>query len=319
MQNKKGLMVATLVVIIVMMVVFFVLLNLILDVLVLLRATGEGGMCAWSAVFSSFGKKTTGIETFKINCPQRYVTIFMTKTEEAEVVKEKNKKENYFVIDNPIPSSLRKKLAEWYPGVNFEDKDVYREYRMNEVMAKEMKSCWSKLGRGELDLFSNWFRAIPLEYVDDENELNNMLRYFQFWDIKPAASQKACVICSRVRFSSQIKNQYMTEITSLGEWMRNHPVSVVSPKPLSYYEFLLDETIPSDFFAKSSDERRFYYTTDKDQAIVFMRVNIHAIVEGVSDILDIFPGFSEEDHQAIDAVFITPYDEVIDKCDAIVN
>lgn len=320
MKNKKGLMASTLVVVIIMLVVFVILLKLDLHILALLRAVSEGGVCAWSAVFSSFGN-VGGVETFKIVCPQRYVSLVMTQ-KEAEDKQKETKIEEYFAIDKPIPNSLRKKLDKWYKtGYDFTDKTIYREYRMNEVMAKEMKNCWSKLGRGELNLFSSWFKKIPFGYVDDENELRSRLRYFQFWDIKPKASQKACIICSRIRFSEEVKNEFGDKtITTSGEWMRNHPVNVLSPKPLSYYEFLLDETIPSDFFARDADKERLYYTTNKDQAIVFMRINIHALIETGSDILDIFPGFGEEDHiQAIDAVFITPYDEVEDRCDIIVN
>ena len=321
MKGKKGLTAAILVIITVMLLSFVVLAKLDLHIISFAKAVAEGGVCAWSAVFASMGK-VSGAETIKIVCPQRFVTI--TQSEAGKDRKSNFPDEEFLYINKKIPSSLRKKLANWYPAYEEKEDKDYMEYRMNEIMAKEIKHCWNKLGRGDLDLFSDWFSIVEYEegtLKSDDGKLERFFKKVYPFNKDVSLTKKACIICSRVRFDDSVKAEFGAdvdpelEITTLPDWMKSHPLS--SYDPTSYYEFTLDESIISDFFAEEEDKDRLYYKPGDDSAVVFMRINIHRLVEIASDIADFI---EEEDHlQAIDSVFIWPYAEVVDKCDAIMN
>src|SRR3989344_1065647 len=163
-MKRKGTVAYTLVVMLIAIVTITVVLRLDTTVLAWLRGGAEDQRCVTSTLVSSL-TSTGGHEVYSIDCPPKYVTIVMKK---GDVKGEEVKGEYYEDIDKTVPKYRVKSLKKWYDSSRYGWIDdlskgtgaSYLEYNMDEIFAKEMKSCWNKLGRGELNLFDQWHKVI---------------------------------------------------------------------------------------------------------------------------------------------------------------
>lgn len=320
--KKKAILASTLVVMIVLVVVFIVLLRVDIALLSLFQAGADKSTCTWTAVMNAISK-TAGKEQISVVCPQKHVKIADTKKDLKDFDLKDTK--TYYIDREPIKKE-RKDLEKWYNAYEKQmtgeepytdsmwekDRDgkkvLYKVHRLNEALGKELKICWSQLGRGKLDLFGQWF-----DVWAKKKEQSWFTTYFKPWEnVELTAS--ACIICSRVEVvisdSKYINDKKLKDVLReklaedpLAEWLKKNPVmDFKSEAPLSYYEFLLDEGITSDFFRQGGDEIRYGFDLDKEYAVVFMRERALWPAE--------FMGI-----KSVDTVRLMPYLEVKDSCE----
>lgn len=320
MPKKKAMLASTLVMLIIVLVIFVVLLRLDVAILSLFKTGADRSTCTWTAVMNSL-TKTGGRENIAVVCPQKYVTIADTKRDlKDKKIKDemeryldipltKKEMENavkwYNAYEEQIGSDKRYSSLRWKPEDSWGEKGegFHRIYRLNEVLAKELKICWSQLGRGELDLFGQWFNIVAKEH-----DKSWFIAFFTPWE-SVELTANACIICSRVRFvisDKEVKEKLSQQAKedTLADWLKKNPVmDFKSDRPLSYYEFLLDEGIESDFFRPAGDAVRFNIKNfDEEYAVVFVRERVVWPAE--------FAGI-----QALDSVLLIPYNEVKDRCE----
>lgn len=311
MKSKKALGFAAIVVTTIILITFLAMTPLYGKII---EITGEGvidKICHASALANSFGK-TAGAERFSLKCPRKLTTLTFKGEGKGVAIEttvnvddqEKTFKASYSSY------SLAKKNIEKY---NFEEKNEDM-FVINHAIAEQIKQCWNNLGNGELNLFSEWWA--PLEVGAEEPD--------SWWSkvkgtlprIREAPTY--CVVCSRIKFDEKaqefIEKTNQGEVTSLEEWMKKTPVPASKP-PISYFEYLLDDVHVGLF-----EGQNFKYKADKPYAVVFTRINVLRSSEFLKDIIDIFPGYSEEDHpEAVDAIYLMPYDELKDTCTVLSN
>ncbi len=353
------------------LIVLFLILRLDKLIFNIILAKDENMMCVISASFNSM-INIGGFTPIKLHCPRHLVTVVLTK-KEADSLNGKNSDEDYFHIDEPIPPQQLKNVNKWYgqhwtravkinPNLEYIENDYFTgeknkkhlyEYRLNEIVANEMKSCWNQLGRGEANFLSEWDSPIDVKkeelispdvkdigfgliaagvtalakkkiglastgvslgigYVLGNSEL----------DIKASKSQ--CVVCSRINYDDKVKNTFpytqTNQVTSLPRWMQVHPVEIISKKPTSYYEFLIDESVPKDYF-ETGDDERYRYSTDKSYAVIYRRTSFalpvgflnKAIIKGAKLIK-----LDTKDYESVgvDTVSLIPYERLYEECPA---
>src|SRR3989344_5994961 len=171
--KKRGMSVETVLTsIIIGLVVFTVLYFFTAEIISFVKTPIEDQACVQTAVFESLSKKAAlGEPVFHLECPQHFVTVVKDEGEAREYKKEhEGTEETMVTIDRPLPNALKENVGKWYAStnlnrdsVNLDTKSFYREYRLNELMAQEMKSCWSRMGRGKLGLFTDWFSVIQYQ------------------------------------------------------------------------------------------------------------------------------------------------------------
>ena len=185
-------------------------------------------------------------------------------------------------------------------------------------MAKELKSCWGKLGRGTFDLFDQDLSPVGYELKEADSLKMRLLKSLQLWNIELKKTPKACKTCSLIIFHDNVKNKFKGEEIDLEPFLKNNPAKTLTREAISYYEFLEDDIKQTDFFRPA-----YKYTTDKMQAAVFLRINLHSYIgEIFGDLtsLKITDIVSDRDYKegrilAVDIPLLIPFDELNDNCD----
>lgn len=326
MLNKKAIAAGVLVGIIAMLVVFVVLFRLNTIIAGIVSGGAEDQICFLSAGISSFSR--AGPKTLMdLQCPKRMVYVMMNSNDIPAADRQKDVE--YVYIDKPIARKLRKNLAQWYqkdePGItadDFKKEERVLKYRLNEVMAKELKKCWGNLGRGTYDLFDQ--DLLPVGTTRPDSGFITKILHLELTD-----APKICHICAEIRFQEDVSNKFEEEI-DLNQFLKNNPVKLATPEALSYYEFLEDDIKQSNLFGPDGPE--YTYTTNQKQSIVFLRMNVNSYIEEV--FAGVFEGIlhldlkqivSDNDYKedkdgdirilAIDLPLIIPSDEISDNCD----
>src|SRR3989344_4882856 len=333
--KKRGMSVETVLTsIIIGLVVFTVLYFFTAEIISFVKTPIEDQACVQTAVFESLSKKAAlGEPVFHLECPQHFVTVVKDEAEENEFKKEhEGTEETIVAIDRPLPNALSENAGKWYGIAASEfrtNKEVYQEYRLNELMAQEMKSCWSRMGRGKLDLFTDWFSVIKYEQgtwwqTDREGGLLRTLStigtVLNPFNKEYVGAPKMCVVCSRVRFSESVRDTFPKQpIDSLTTFTLNNPTNVFEGRrPLSYYEFLSDD-VYSDVLGTQEGNLKYTYDMNGDVAVVFFRSNLFYLVHTYARIKDHLWYDEESELAPVDAIFLVPYDKVTEECTEIAN
>jgi hypothetical protein len=307
-SKKKGIMGYTLVILIVFVIVAFVMLRLQGVILTAFRGIGEDQTCVWSTIMHSY-TRVFGVPQASFNCPTRLVDVGLKDDKEEDIIG----------IDKPISKKLREKLINWdYSSTYLENN--HREYRLNEIMADEMRSCWNKLGRGEIDLFDEWFTGYKYEdevWTGEEGIILTTAKILNPFNKDYEGSPRVCVICSRINFQEEIQNIKPAEDDSLTKWTQRHPVNERSSKPIDYYQFLKDDVYSSDFWAENGP--KFKYTTKEPYAVLFVRVNVLYPVDVVASIAKKIKIYGDENFIPVNTVYLAPYSKLDEECDELVN
>jgi hypothetical protein len=341
------------------------------QVLVILSSLNKDFPCAFTTSFQSMTKSASiiGITPIKLHCPREDITIVLTESD-AKNLKKKNKNEGYYSIDKRLPKKEFEKIRLRYnehsrllPSEHTnknvlintdtfegeEGKKALYEYRMNELIANEMKSCWNKLGRGELDLFSDFeLKENPFEKkpknigaiavgagtaaVIGTGPVGIALvgvgaTLLANTDLHPTLSR--CVVCDRIIFQEKVNKEFdKPKIESLPLWTQVHPTKFQREEdesPISYYEFLLDDSTPKGFF-ESSNDARYYYSTDKAYAIVFQRINFNGPLgilkksfNKVKEITDKEKQPTGNGEAGFSMIYLLPYEKLYEQCKEIEN
>lgn len=323
MLNKKAFAPRFWIGIIVMTVVFIVLLKSTPLIARTIIGGAEDQICAWSAGISSAGK--IGPKTISdLYCEGRIVHVMLDSDDIP--LRERVKGVEYVYINKAISDDLRRKLATWYgeAETNFDIKnneDRVLKYRLNEIMAKELKKCWGNLGSGTYDLFDQDLSPIGYEkgtFKKSDTLNTKLLKSLQLWRVELKKVPKVCKICSTIIFHSNVKSKFGGEEIDLKPFLLKNPVKRRIPETVSYYEFLEDDIKQTDFFRPE-----YRYTTDTTQAVAFLRMNMHSYIREIfGDLasLDLSQIVSDSDYKegrilAVDVPLLIPFDEVNDNCD----
>ena len=322
MLNKKAIAAGVLVGIIAMLIIFIVLFRLDIMIANLITGGAEDQICFWSAGMSSLSK--VGPKTVTdLYCNRNIVRVMMNSNDIPAANREKGV--DFVYINKPIAPKLRENLDQWYGDEDTEadfdikeNKDRVLKYRLNEIMAKELKSCWGNLGRGTYNLFDQNLLPVEGPFKEGDSLPTKLLKSLQFWEIELMEVPKVCFICSTVIFENEVSSKFEGEV-DLTPFLLNNPVKLATPEAISYYEFLEDDIKQSDFFRP-----KYTYTTDKIQAIVFLRMNLGSYLEQRGSklaTLKLSEIVSDRDYRAdgkileIDVPLLIPFDEVSDNCD----
>src|SRR3989338_3953730 len=174
MLNKKGVTEHAILYIVIGLIVLYVIIRLGYNTFSVIGSKSGGIGCSLSASFNSI-VNIKGLTPAKLHCPRHLVTVVLTK-KEADDLSKKKKDESYLYVDNPIPPEKLKDVTNWYdmhwkrasllnPDLEPIGRDYFTgtknkpnlyEYRLNEIMADEMRSCWNQLGRREGRFISDW-------------------------------------------------------------------------------------------------------------------------------------------------------------------
>jgi len=344
MKKRAFIEIHGLVEIILVLVVIFVLLGITGYYKIILNRFGEDTLCQGSFVASAM-TKMFGQTTIDPKCRTNRITLVMDVEDEGETetggVKIALKKD----YPPPIPSQTwdtKLRVDNWneqyeefpypYPedapsGLSAEEEDEYVtvRYNMDKIFADELKRCWTIVGKGNLPLFDNWFRFIECNGGECENIMEAMGAIVGIGgSTTPTAN--FCVLCSRIKFSSEVMKGYSGEFNSINQWMKNNPWQV--GRRTSYLEYLMEED--QSFFAAPS----FSYSTNEPQAVVFIRVNFHQIpvwllqsadlADTALSMLPFYEGTEDNPVYYANALKILPYNELSDpnspyQCDYIVG
>jgi len=224
--------------------------------------------CKASAIANSVGNTVSmGADVVKLDCPPKYV-----------LIKDKKslfERENDFIVKEAnVPLTLVEKNRFGVEGELTSNET--KMYRVNQIVAEEMRTCWENMGQGKLNLFSSWF-----EYFADNSNANWLQRMIP----ERQGAPTVCVICSRIQIDDDvfrsISSLIPNDVTidnyndqsnkfSLVYWLTHNPIP---RNPISYYEYLLDDSNEDVF---GFDNRNFEYTSEPF-AVIFSRTNIHAL------------------------------------------
>jgi len=283
----------------------------------------EDKLCFLSAGISSV-TKVGPTNLNDLHCKRKTVKVMMNSKDAPKQSEQESVK--YVYINKEISKDLRKRLAEWYnePQSNFDikqNKERVLRYRLNEVMAKELKRCWGELGSGTLDLFSQ--DLLPANYGGAFKEGGSIANYLKLWNLKLREAPKICHICSMIIFHEDVqiffKGDTMDLDSDKGSFLRNNPVKLATREAPSYYEYLQDDANEDDIFGIE-----YKYSTDEKMAVIFLRMNLRSYVGeqwarfSITELSEIF---SDRDYKedgtvlAVDMPLLIPFDEVSANCD----
>jgi hypothetical protein len=107
-----------------------------------------------------------------------------------------------------------------------------RELEVNRFIARELASCWSMMGKGEWQIFT-----------------------------REASEKKSCVVCTRIAFDAELKNNLKGEVKGLGDYILTHEVPTTN---VSYWKYLTNN---DGGVAPLNDK-----ISTEQKAIVFMEI-----------------------------------------------
>ncbi len=210
-------------------------------------------------------------------------------------------------------------------------------FKLNKLVGSELTKCWNRMGRGQLDLYSNWYNPYDRDISNDAG-LFSRLAQMGFNFVADAVTGEnenpptICTLCARVRFDldkTELENYIALPSTTatlsnsdLMIYLMATPTSYakrIDGTPLTKYEFLLDD--PANDPNTVTYLPAFGFNTNKRMNVVFARTVTHQISKMMSWAGSKAGLIPEEDEniEPIDFIFIGDDDEVLDKCTVIAN
>ncbi|MBI2139483.1 hypothetical protein HYU14_01055 [Candidatus Woesearchaeota archaeon] len=251
--SKKAQMHGLLITVIVIVIVSFIVFGLAKSLVLTYNSIGEGYFpCLFRKIVSAYTKTPLlHTQTWSSFCPP---VIRRVELEWKDGTK-RSSDTAYLNIELP-KGKVDGKLDKWYKGAKecssvdswYQDKNnlCLRKYHLQEEVAQAMKRCWGRNGEGRLPLGKEW----------RERKLSNL------WYI--AAPIFYCDLCYIISFDEGTKQSFPQKV-NMDDFLQRNPISSISFT--SYWEFLKDDSTPSDFF-KSWD-----FSTQEKLAVVYIRAN----------------------------------------------
>ncbi len=359
MRKKKGItFINGLIEILLILIVFIVLLRVTGLYNKIINSFGEDTLCEGSFIASAM-TRTFGQSTIDPQCKTKKITFVDTIQEEGETEGGGIK----MALARDYVSTFPNEAFDTYARVNAwndahegseldykykqekseeqnqetrqmdDDEYVTKRYNMDKLVADEMLRCWNIVGQGKLPLFDTSWSFIGCR--DSTGIVRECRDWGDLWqnlgnvqDLAARPSANFCVLCSRIKFDEKIEEQFQgvddETYDSINRWMANNPWQAA--RQTSYYEYLLDESQRETFYNLPSYE----YSSQEPYAVVFLRVNFHALPSGALRISDgindfIIGGLTRYDGTDRDPVYyanvlrLIPYQELPNQCNYIVG
>ncbi len=275
----------------------------------ILEGAVQTGECQWDLLFSAMMQKGTaglagGSAQFK-GCRAVNVNITMESLYEYQLEAAQRMQ-----VYRDHPETYHLMIAEGF-GVSEDSNEYYDkqlEWALNKIIAKQMLLCWSKVWKGSLPVFDQWwnlidwrfFGALKSEYKTEQAaNVNTQKGLLLDWYGPPTF----CYICARLKFDRDVRLKFGNRpITSLKNWMAFNPAP---DSKKSYLEELLEgQTIVCPMFIKE-----YSYTTNEPYAIVYKRINPHKVAK-IARWLGDKLGVSEE-AVTVNQIALAPYDKIV--------
>ena len=309
-MNKKGVAPGIVVTVIMMAVVLILSLNFYNMMFHMMRGLLEDYFwCLMKKTLSAYSEiPILGITVWGASCKSMFH--FLTFDSNAEG--------NAVDLTKPFTDRELKNIADWYEKSLEELRDendrlkknkaiemIRKEgekapfliqYRFEEAVANAMKRCWGRNGEGDLPLGPTW-------HTDQT--------YKDLWDHSDVIY---CDTCAIIQFEDEVARIFKTEEATMDTFLKNNPSSKSSK--ISYWEYLKDESLPSDLFASYkyavSTKSPSNSLDNNDLAVVYMRGNIHQLRKMFSKFASLFT--NSEEPVAYDLVRLMPLKSVQDQC-----
>src|SRR3989344_601510 len=328
-MRKKAILASTLAVLVITLIAVFILLYVTGRTLGIISSGAERQLCAISAVIES-SVKFGGVRTYEYKCPVELVQVSKSKAQKP-------------INGDPNIENVYRTNPGFFDKVKDAEGERIEQFRLNEVMGKELKDCWEKTGRGRLDLFSDWW--VPLKLGEEGSPEPDQ----SAWEGWLATARSVihgykgppvnCIICSRIKFDEDFSVDSSSDPQgndpfTLDTYLKNTPhpnpqvLSEVSGERMSLYEFLFDNDVNPELYTPS-----WKYDAKKDRpyAVVFARINVlkttsaaqNAVIYS-QDLAELF-GINfeimgkEGKSKPVDRVLLIPYDEVVKTCTQLAN
>jgi hypothetical protein len=280
-MNRQGALIAvdTLIRLGIVAVIFLVVfLGIFPGVERKLEAAEQKGKCEWSILLSAIKKGGTAslAEGIPEGCKASVRTISM---KDLDLRFARNRLEN--IQGQPIYD----KTAPYFRSQKITDALV-QEFALDRVIADELERCWTKVFRGKMPLFDEWWRlyncqkdgkSVPCSKIDDFARF--AIPVYGVWTFATGEAKFEgrapvnCVLCSHILFDEEVKQKFgNAPITSLREWLANNQVPNTDK---AYLEYLTEgQTSQSAIFTQG--QYNFDVTND-GLAILYERVNAQQI------------------------------------------
>lgn len=307
---KRGAIIAidTLIQLGIILIVFLIVfLGLFPGVERKLEAAEEKGKCEWSVMLAAVrkGGSLSIAEGVPEGCKATTRTITMAdlraKHEYArnrlKIITDPDHKE----YDPPFSTYFRKQVPS--------DPKIINEFALNTIIGNEMVDCWTKVFKGKMPLFDEWWRLYNCEGGKPCSTIEDFAHFaipaYGAFKVVSGGVEKTrapvnCILCAHIMFDNDVKEKIGTgTVTSFDEWLKINPIPRTST---SYLKFLLDgQSDVSALFGQYS-----YDITDEGLAILYERVNAHQLSQlpGFEDALTFFDKKVSED---LNYLRIVPY------------
>lgn len=271
MKNKKAQTTTTLVLVIAAMIALVVFLFAHQKFVKILKP--EPTACPWSIVASALTKQLAfGKEILPPECSAELITI---KKEDLEKNFDYAKKRIEEYIKKPEIYE-KTKILEYFNDPK-DEKQLYM-FAMHKIFADNLKNCWSKVLKGAVPIFDEWWKFFGLGGKDPEmqyvkGETKSIFGVDLFTVYGPPTN---CIVCSRIAITKEVddlfdKKDEKNLMNSFNIWLQSNPIPM-DPKLRSYYEFIID----GQSSAASAFTLPFYYyrvNVSEPWAVVFARIN----------------------------------------------
>ncbi|HIH42463.1 TPA: hypothetical protein HA246_02345 [Candidatus Woesearchaeota archaeon] len=191
---------------------------------------------------------------------------------------------------------------------------IQMEFALHSLVGNELRKCWQKTGEGQLDLFSNWYNEEGyFKSIMIQANLENM----------PAT----CIICSRIKFDQELKEEFKDRYLSLEFWAR---MTKPKNKQKTHAEYLMDDSHNKELFSP-----KWYYSVDEPLVAMYAKIPAAQVGKWVSDvgrasakatnfITNLAGGWETfrlkpKEDPGVDLLFLTPLSEVKNICGYIAN
>ncbi len=335
--KKRGLVLSTTVGVIIIIVTVIILVAFTVNLGSIIKGISVKETCSFSFLMSSWSK-TGGVSFITPECEYKRITITAKNITDNKAKTEKKMEKSLKNVEPYKTNTYTQQYIDKFDGYQAET-DTLTEWYIDEQISNELNRCWTITGRGELNLFDDWYAPLTCKVEKDgttrpctKNDVDGWgFDYWKTatgngisianpgnWDVNAPTN---CVLCARVRFDESLKNELKfdpeTERKTIPVWLANNHV-VGSTE--SYAENLNNKQV-SGLFAKD----QYQYSTDQSYAVVYMRVNILKVNSWMLSAGRTLDGLvsSEElknptkDHYVV--LKLIPYNDLPNQCTTLVG
>jgi hypothetical protein len=174
------------------------------------------------------------------------------------------------------------------PSFSNNDEKTQYQFAMNKVIADELAGCWSKVIKGKIPIFDEWWRLYNCKDSSGATKPCSKLEDFLTvgfpvygaWNFVSGKMQFSraptnCIVCARIKFDDTLVREFpnlagTSTITTAREWMAVNPWKTGA----SYLEFVQDGQAEAPALLQS---QYAFDVGDTPLAVVYARINVHQL------------------------------------------